>query len=243
MRKLTTICAVLFALAPTAVAAQGIYEKGAVSSEPVITFIEIDRLETRLQSGPEVIEYDAQGYVGWDINKFWWKAEGEFGLSSSDEEHAEFQALYSRAINPFFDLQTGLRQDIGNGFDRTYFVLGLQGLAPQWFEVDTALFLSHKGDVSARTEVEYDLMLSQKLIFQPRLEANLGFSVDAANGLGSGLRDLALEARMKYRAGLKLYPHVGISWHRTYGDTADFRVANGEDKGSVAALVGLSVWF
>jgi copper resistance protein B len=65
-------------------------------------------------------------------------------------DSAEVQALYSRTIGPYFNLQAGVRQDLGPSPKRTYATVGLEGLAPGFFEVEGAVFLSNKGDVLGR---------------------------------------------------------------------------------------------
>src|SRR5690606_35250289 len=96
--------------------------------------------------------WEVQGWAGGDINRLWLKTEGSYDTAHKKTEEAEVQALYSRAIAPFWDLQAGLRQDAGSGAlhrdARTYAVIGLMGLAPQWFELDAAAFVSDQGDVS-----------------------------------------------------------------------------------------------
>lgn len=143
-----------------------IHENGDVSTTAVI----LDRLEAGFGDGGETYLWDVQGWTGGDINRFWWKSEGERDFNGALED-AEVQALYSRAVTPFWDLQAGVRQDFRpDGEDTTHLVLGLQGLAPHWWEVDAAAFLSTDGDLTARVEAEYDLRITQRLILQPRLE-------------------------------------------------------------------------
>jgi copper resistance protein B len=132
----------------------------------------IDQLEAKIRNGRDGYAWDAQGWHGGDIDKLWLKTEGE-GAFGEGIEKAEVQALWSHAIDPWFDFQAGIRYDLRPDPSRAYFVLGVQGLAPYWFEVDAAAFVSTKGDISARAEAEYDLRLTQKLILQPRVEFDL----------------------------------------------------------------------
>ena len=148
-------------------------EKLRVENGEVITHaIILDRLEATSSDGAEGYAWDAQGWYGGDINRFWWKSEGE-GAFDGDVEHAELQLLYSRAVTPYFDLQGGVRQTYRPEGDRTDLVLGVKGLAPYWFEVDGALFVSNEGELTARARAEYDLRLTQRLILQPRAEVTL----------------------------------------------------------------------
>ncbi|MCA3699989.1 MAG: copper resistance protein B, partial [Brevundimonas sp.] len=139
-------------------------ENGDVRATAVI----VDRLEVGFGDGEEGWTWDVAGWTGGDINRFWWKSEGEGDFDG--EAEGEVQALYSRAISPFWDVQAGVRQDIrADGEDPTHLVLGLQGLAPYWWEVDAAAFLSTEGDLTARVEAEYDQRITQRLILQPRV--------------------------------------------------------------------------
>src|SRR5690606_20487158 len=126
-------------------------------------------------------------------------------------EHAEVQALYSRAVGPYFDLQAGVRQDLEPRPRRTYATIGIEGLAPYWFEVEGALFLSDRGGLSARLGASYDLRLTQRLILEPRVEASLAASDDAAVGVGRGLSDAEAGLRLRYEVRREFAPYVGVS--------------------------------
>ncbi|WP_041864810.1 copper resistance protein B [Sphingomonas sp. MM-1] len=202
----------------------------------------LDRLEARIGKGPDAYLWDAQGWYGGDIDRLWLKAEGE-GAFGGRIDDAEVQALWSHAIGPWFDLQAGLRGDFRPGPDRAQIVLGVQGLAPYWFEVDAAAFVSHKGDLTARAEVEYDQRLSQRLIFQPRVEIDLSAQDVRELGLGSGLTSIAAGARLRYEFAREFAPYVGVEYERKIGDTADFARDAGEGVGGWRALIGIRAWF
>ena len=142
-----------------------------IKGSPRYTFTIFDRLEYGASGDGDSYLWDMQGWLGGDFNKSWWNTEGE-GRTSGDPEGAEFQALYNHTIAPFLCLQTGVRYDTRPGPDTVYGVLGLQGLAPYWFETDLSLFVSEDGHLSFRGEFEYELLLTQRLILQPRLELN-----------------------------------------------------------------------
>ncbi len=201
--------------------------------EGVLSFVQADRLE--YQPTPDTGFWDVQGWTGRDQHKLWWKTEG-----SNDD--AELQLLYGRAITAFYNLQLGVRHDFEPGPQRTFLTIGLQGLAPQWFEVDTAVFVADDGKVSLRLEAEYEMLLTQKLVLQPRFEMNLGASDEADYALGSGLRDLDLGLRLRYEFHRKFAPYIGISWQRLYGDTADYASASGEDRQTTTFVAGLRIW-
>jgi len=210
------------------------------------TFVQVDRSELRFGKGDPRYLLDSQGWIGTDANKLWVKAEaeaeGQFGAGRGLEQ-AEVQGLYSRMVTSFFDFQAGIRQDVGPGPSPTYAVIGLQGLAPYWFEVDSALFLSDDGDLTARVEVEYDLLFTQRLIGQPRLEVNLAAQDVPKLGIGAGLSTLELGFRLRYEFRREVAPYIGVSWEQALGDTADFRRAAGERASVTSFLVGIRLWF
>lgn len=210
--------------------------------DEIFTFVQVERLEYRLRDGKDSLHWDAQGWVGEDYNKLWLKTEGEKVLGGPLDE-AEVQVLYSRMIAPFWDLQAGGRFDVRPLPQRGYGVLGIQGLAPYFFEVDAAGFLSHKGDLSARLKGEYELLLTQKLVLQPSVELNLAVQEVEALGIGSGLNDVELGLRLRYEIVREFAPYIGVSWNRKVGKTADFARAEGEDIDTLSFVGGIRFWF
>lgn len=202
----------------------------------------LDRLEAHVQDGRDGYVWDAQGWWGGDIDRLWLKTEGG-GAFGGALAGAEVQALWSHAIGPFFDLQAGVRHDIRPRPQRTHAVLGVQGLAPYWFEVEAALFLSEKGDLTARLEAEHDMRLTNSLILQPRVEAELSAQDVAALGVGSGLAEAALGLRLRYEFVPEFAPYLGVEYHRLFGDTRRFARAEGEDTGGWTLVLGLRAWF
>ena len=207
------------------------------------TAVIIDRLEAGVGGDDETWLWDAQGWSGGDINRFWWKSEGKGDFDGGLEE-AELQALYSRAVTPFWDVQAGVRQDFRpDGEDTTHLVLGLQGLAPYWWEVDAAAFLSTGGDLTARVEAEYDQRITQRLILQPRLEIDLSASDVPELEIGSGLSSVEAGLRLRYEFRKEFAPYVGLEWSRSFGDTADYIEARGGEAEDTRFVVGLKAWF
>ena len=207
------------------------------------TGVVIDRLEAGFGDENETWLWDVQGWTGGDINRFWWKSEGE-GEFGGDLEEAEIQALYSRAVSPFWDVQAGVRQDFRpEGEDTTHLVLGVQGLAPHWWEIDAAAFLSTDGDLTARVEAEYDQRITQRLILQPRIELDLSAGDIPALETGSGLSSVEAGLRLRYEFRRELAPYVGVEWSRALGDTADYIEAAGGDPEETRVVVGLRAWF
>ncbi|NBW10642.1 MAG: copper resistance protein B [Caulobacteraceae bacterium] len=216
-----------------------IVENGDVRTTAVI----IDRIEAGFGDGSAAYLWDVQGWTGGDINRFWWKSEGKGDLDGKLED-AEIQALYSRAITPFWDLQAGVRQDFRpDGPDTTHAVLGIQGLAPYWWEVDAAAFLSTEGDLTARVEAEYDQRITQRLILQPRFEIEASASNIPELEIGSGLSSVQAGLRLRYEIRKEFAPYIGVEWTRSVGDTADYVRARGGEPDDTRFVVGLKAWF
>ena len=174
--------------------------------------------------------------------KLWIKNEGE-GAFNGELEGIETQALWSHAIGPYFDIQSGVRYDIRPGSNRGHLVLGVQGLAPYFFELDAAAFLSDRGDITARIEAEYDQRITQRLILQPRAEISFAAQDIPEIGIGSGISSFEAGLRLRYEFVPEFAPYVGVEWQQRIGDTADFARAAGEDPGRVVLLTGVRLWF
>jgi len=211
-------------------------EQGGATHDLILA----DQLEASFGDGQESYLWDVQGWYGGDINKLWLKSEGDFGNGPDD---AELQALYSRAIAPFFDIQTGVRRDFASEQDRTHLVLGLQGLIPYAFELDVAAFLSDEGELTARGEVEFDLQITQRILLQPRIEATLAAQEMPELGVGSGLGSVETGIRLRYEIRREFAPYVGIAWQHKYGGTADLARAAGEDSSTWQLVAGVRSWF
>lgn len=208
-----------------------------------VGMVMLERLEARIPTdgGSEGYLWDAQAFYGGDINRFVIKTEGE-GEFGGGVEDAEIQALYSRAIGPFFDLQAGVRFD-PEPDTSNHAVIGVQGLAPYMFELDAALFLSDRGDLTARIEAEYDQRITQRLILQPRIEAELSAQSIPERGLGAGFTKVEPGLRLRYEIEREFAPYIGVEYEAKTGETADIARAAGEDPDGLKFLIGLRAWF
>ena len=211
------------------------------------SMVMVDRLEYQARDGHDGYVWDANAWFGGDYDKLWLKTEGH-GAFGERLESAEVQALWSRAIGPWFDVQAGVRYDIRpkprhSDSGRAHAVLGVQGLAPYWFEVDAALFLSDKGDLTARLEAEHDMRLTNRLILQPRAEIELAAQDVPEIGVGSGLSAAEAGLRLRYEFVPEFAPYAGVEYSRLFGNTRDFARAAGEDAGGWTVVFGLRAWF
>ena len=202
-----------------------------------------DRLEYQTKEGDEILLWDIQAWMGRDYNKIYFKSEGAYLLDDGKAEEISTELLYSRNITSFWDVQAGIRHDFRPEPTRTFAAVGVQGLAPLWFEVDATAYVSEDGDISASIEAEYDLLLSQRLILQPRFETTIAVQELEDYGVGQGINDIELGLRLRYEISRKFAPYIGVSWSKKIGDTADLAEAEGEDTDSVSFVVGLKTWF
>ena len=198
--------------------------------------------EVQLRRGGDGYRWDGEGWFGGDIDRLVVKSEGE-GRFRDRVEAAEVQALFSRAIGPYFNAQAGARQDLGPSPRRTYASLGVEGLAPYWFDVEAILFLSNRGELLGRFEGYYDQRITQRLILQPRVELNLAAQDVRANGIGVGLSMIEAGLRLRYEIAREFAPYLGISHDRRVGHTARFARAAGEDVRSTSVVAGVRFWF
>ncbi len=203
----------------------------------------VERLEAQLPTdgGETGYVWDAQAWYGGDINRFVLKTEGE-GEFVGALEDTEIQALFSHAVCPFFDLQTGIRFD-PQPDSRMHWVLGFQGLAPYMFHVDGAVFLSDRGDLTARVEAEYDQKITQQLVLQPRIEIELSAQDIPEREIGAGISKIEPGLRLRYEIVPEFAPYVGIEYEAKLGETADIARAAGEDPDGIKLLLGLRAWF
>ena len=201
----------------------------------------VDNLETMRTKDNTSAEYDLQAWYGRTYNRAVLKAEGEVDDGRSEESRTEL--LWGHAVAVFWDTQLGVRYDGGEGPNRSWLAFGVQGLAPYWFIVDATAYLGDEGRSALRLDAEYDLLLTQKLILQPKIETNFYGKRDAERGRGSGLSDLAVAVRLRYEIWREFAPYIGIERAGKFGGTADYARAAGKDTKETRFIAGLRFWF
>ncbi|MES2185962.1 MAG: copper resistance protein B [Pseudomonadota bacterium] len=200
----------------------------------------LDRLETSRRHGTNTQAFDGQAWIGGDLNKLWLKADGS--RSGGRLGATRTEALWDHAIAPYWSLQAGLRHDFGEGPSRTWTALGVQGLAPYWFEVQATAYVGTNGRTALRAEADYDLRLTQRWILQPHAKASLYGRSDSARGTGAGLSGTEFGLRLRYEINRQLAPYVGVVADRSWGGTADQARAAGHDVRQTRVVVGLRIW-
>lgn len=208
--------------------------------DPLLTMVLVDEFEIR-DADDQPLVLEGQGWVGKDLQKLWLKT--EFERVDGNTEEAELQALYSRSVARYWDFQLGLRKDFKPTPDRSWAVIGWQGLAPYFFEIDTALFVGESGRTALRLEAEYELLFTQRLILTPDIEINFYGHNDEDLGVGSGLSDVQAGLRLRYEIRREFAPYIGVKWFRKYGNTADFARSGGEDIDDTQLVIGIRAWF
>ncbi len=230
------------AILATAVFTPTSIARAADMDDAIYWQFQVNQLEYRAGDGADVVAWDANAWIGNDDHRLAFKSEGENPIGKRLEK-AELQFLYRRPISTFFDLNAGIRHDLRPDPDRTYGVIGLQGLAKQFVETDANLFLSERGDLSARLEAEVDWRLTQRLILQPTAEINVAFSEDRRIHSGAGINTVEAGLRLKYEIRREFAPYVGLHYERKIGTTANFARGEGEDTDSLRLVAGVSFWF
>jgi copper resistance protein B len=201
----------------------------------------IDQAEWRHVDASEAAQWDATFWYGGDFNKAMIKTEGERAHGST--EHARVELLWDRAYARWWNGRLGVRQDIDAGPARTWAALGIEGLAPYWFDVEAMLYVGSGGRTALRVDVDYELLLTQRLILRPAFEANAYSQADDDRHLGSGLSSIDVSLRLRYEVHRQFAPYVGFGWQRKFGGTEDYALAAGEDAREAYAIAGVRVWF
>ncbi|HEY8535002.1 MAG TPA: copper resistance protein B [Vicinamibacterales bacterium] len=215
-------------------------QRHAVHDNAVHSFVLVDQLEW-FGVGDAEVGWNGQGWIGRDIDRFRFRTEGRAGDGSLAS--GEMNALYGRAVARWWELVAGVRHDFRPGPSRTWAAIGIQGLAPYWFDVQATAYVGGAGRTALRVEAETDLLLTNRLILQPRLEFDLYGRDDPERGIGAGLSSGEAGLRLRYEIRRELAPYVGIVWKRAFAGTAELARAAGEPTGNMRVVAGLRAWF
>jgi copper resistance protein B len=214
-----------------------------VMDNTIMWHVLFDQLEGRTNGPDNEFRWDGQGWIGTDMNKLWFKSEGfvEHGKASDGDT----EALYDRPI-PFlryFDAQAGVRYDLDSDRGRTWGAIGIQGMAPYFFDFEPTFYFSDRGRFAGRLMGSYDLLLTQRLILQPEIEMNFYSKRDPSRAIGSGLSDLDTGLRLRYEISRKFAPYIGVAYDGKFGGTAGFTRADGGIVNDVRFIFGIRVWY
>ncbi|WP_353218359.1 copper resistance protein B [Sandarakinorhabdus sp.] len=190
-------------------------------------------------NGKLVANWEAQGWIGSDRDKFWWRTEGE--TQGPRLEQSEFQALYSRNVATFFDAQIGLRHDIAPDA-RTYVVVGAQGLAPLFFETEAHAFFGLQGDVLVRLRQSFDLRISNRFVVQPLFETDIYLTREPERLIAPGPAILEAGILTRYEVTRRIAPYVAVMFERRLGESSRLARAAGENPGGWSVRTGVRFW-
>lgn len=211
------------------------------------TFVLADVLEFRPKGNESDFRWDIEGWHGGDDKRLWFKSEGERNTAFKADYDIDFQLLYGRFVRRYYDFQIGVRAETQafreRNVTRAHAVVGLEGLVPYRYDVETALFISHQGDVSARFTITKNYLLTQRLIFQPRLETHAAVQRVERFTTGRGLNNIELGFRLRYEIRREFAPYLGVSFDRSFFGTADLVRREGGDPHQVRFVAGVRVWF
>ncbi len=209
--------------------------------QTIHSFFLVDKLEVFDADPGNGLSWEGLGWTGSDTNRLWLRSEGE--RADGKTESADLEVLYGRSITPWWDVVAGVRHDFKPGASQSFAAFGVQGLAPQKFEVEATGYIGERGQTAARFEVEYDLPFTGRLILQPMAEANLYGKNDPLRGIGSGLSTAEVGLRLRYEFTRKFAPYIGVVYERAFGNTADLRRDEAERVDDTRIVIGLRTWF
>lgn len=212
-----------------------------VHDDAVHYYVLFDQLEWQTGDGVRAGSWDNRGWIGKDVNRFWFRTEGE--AEDGDLAEAQAHAFFGRAIHRWWDLVVGVRQDFRPGPQRTWAAVGIQGLAPYWFEVEATAYIGEAGRTHFRLETEYELLFTNRLVLQPLVELEIYGKSDPERGTGSGLSSGEVGLRLRYEFRREFAPYLGATWSRKFFGTADLAEAAGEETSGARLALGVRVWF
>jgi len=213
-----------------------------VADSQIFAHVLFDQLEGRSNGPDNKLRWDAQGWIGTDMNKLWIKSEGS--VKNGKVHDGDHEALYDRPIPRlrYFDFQAGVREDLDSGPSRTWGAVGMEGLAPNFFQFEPTFYFSNDR-IAARLVASYDLLLTQRLILQPEVEMNFYSKRDPQRGIGAGLSDLDTGLRMRYEISRKFAPYIGFVYAGKFGEAATLTRSAGEPVHDPQVVFGVRVWY
>jgi copper resistance protein B len=236
------LLALLIVLAPVRASAQDVDHGGHAVHDRAINFqILFDQLEWQFVHGEPGSRWDSRSWIGGDIHRVWIRTEGDAVDGILDA--AEAQVLYGRSISPWWDVVAGVRFDAKPAPSHTWFAVGVQGMAPQFIDVQATLYVGKSGHIAARVELEHDMHITQRVVLQPLIELSLSGAEDADRAIGAGLSTAEVGFRFRYEFRRELAPYAGVVWHKKLFGTGDFARERNGDPGGWHIVSGLRWWF
>jgi len=218
-------------------------EPSSMGEDRIFWHLLFNQLEGRTNGPDNEFRWDGEAWIGTDMNKLWLKSEGFVENGRASDGITE--ALYDRPIPHlrYFDVQAGVRYDLDSNPGRTWGAIGIEGLAPNFFEFEPTFYFSDGGRVAGRVNGSYDILFTNRLILQPQFELNFYSKSDPGRGIGSGLSELDTGLRLRYEISRKFAPYIGVAYSGKFGETADFTRVEGGIVNDVRFLFGIRVWY
>jgi copper resistance protein B len=212
-----------------------------VHDNSIQSYVLLDRLEAWNAENGTGLAWEGTAWIGTDLNRLWLRSEGE--RIDNRTEKADLEVLYGHSVSPWWDVVAGIRHDFKPGASQDFAAIGVMGLAPYKFEVAATAYIGQSGQTAARVEIEYETLLTNRLVLQPLLELNLYGKDDPSRGIGSGLATIEAGLRMRYEFNRQIAPYVGVVREYAFGRTAGFRRDNDEHIGDTRFVAGLRIGF
>ena len=203
----------------------------------------LNQFEGRAGDG-NYLRWDGEAWAGDDYNRIWLKSEGRYNVDNKGKaSDGDQEALYDRPISRYFDVQAGVRYDLDSGPGRTWAALGIEGLALDFWNVQATVYASDNGHYALRTNADYDLYVTQKLVLQPQFETNWYTKKDRGRGIGAGLSDIDMGLRLRYEFTRKFAPYVGVAYQRFFGGTEGLTREQGGRVNDLRFVFGIRLWY
>ncbi|ETW11221.1 copper resistance protein B [Roseivivax marinus] len=213
-------------------------------AEPLIYGFQAEQFEYRDgDNGENVFVWDFDVLVGTDELKFVWRSEAEIVDGSGEFEGFENQLRLQFPVSTFFDAVVGVQASTPDDLpDRYNAVVGLKGLAPGFFEIDSDLYLSNNSFY--RFEAEYEGLITNRVILTPSIELTVPLQDDLKYGQAAGGATTEAGLRLSYDLIDRAFsPYVGVNYEKSFGGTADLIEASGEENGVTSIVLGARLNF
>lgn len=213
----------------------------AAHDHDIRAYVLLDQLEWQPGPGGHAFSWDTKGWIGRDRTRFWFRSEGD--RVGTRTEQAQTQLLLGRAFARWWDVTAGVRLDTLPDTPRTALAVGVQGLAPYWFEIEASAFVEPNGRSHVRVETEYELLVTNRLVLQPLVEFEVYGRADRERLIDTGLSTGEIGVRLRYLVKRELAPYLGVVWSRRFFGSADLARASDRATSNARLAVGVRAWF
>ena len=210
-------------------------------SNPIRTFVLVERLEWQTSEQGSDAGLDVVAWVGRDRNRLWLR--GEAASEGGHGDEAQAHVLWGRQVTRWWDVVAGIRQDLDPGDAQTWAAVGVQGLAPYWFDIEATGYIGAEGRTQLRVDADYELLLTNRWILQPRVEAQLAGKPDPDRQSAAGLMTTDVGLRLRFEIRRELAPYAGVMWRNKWQGTADLAEDAGESTAGARFVAGLRFWW